>query len=691
MRAKAIQAIERKINGLSDTGRLFLKDHPYINNGPVVNWLLGLFKRKIKGHKEFLEFDLAIKNPVKILVSNGDHFYLKLFRRAKFINIKTKEKESSTPYTDAIQNLYNRLFLENQIHDEKLGIYSMLRNSIEKDLGNQLSNDGTLQTYEKWITIDSLLEVEHEIKAAWLDALSLDKIKSQQGKFLSSKKRVPLAEIAILEYSHRDRRRAALHYLNKLRKISKKNAFDFVDMAVKAELVDFTTQVSLQQILSKKLGINELLTFIDLLKYPVAQHHGFFIINEMDDFVSIIQKVTSRTTRRTPKEYLLIFALKNYFNFIKRTLTDLEYHINHTSYGQSNINKEITAAKEDAQSLYDHWKAIKIAESFTAILNAVFPQSSLSSSKYFIPFFDWLNSYSKLHLTHPATTSQRELIDLFNGRFQERLNHDSKAYHYLAEQLPLGIINQEGLNKLVSVLDVNPGDASLRDKLYANYIKHLESKNFRWHAEGDVHNLEAINHAYYFSQVFSAYVDWNAKWFQLYKTYRNVHEGWVPSLSDMVNHQRETYSLSVGIGIAHFKHNQKAYSEASEALFHILQIILKQFRSASDRTTIEYETPLWFAGATVARFTKSDKERFIKIICAELDSLQVFLRVVYEFLLNSKIINLSKTSRKNIERRIQDEFFLIETSKVNIELNKHVYYEKMKQFILDKLHIDFNE
>lgn len=690
MRASFIRKLERKMNNrLSVHVQAFLETRPYAGTSAVAAWLLGIFKKKVQGAKTFPDFDLAIAGQINTILAAGDPFYHKLFRQGKFIDIHTKEHESKTPYTDVVRSIYNRLFAGNNVNDDKLTIYSELRVLIEKELGRQLANDPVLQTYDKWVAINKLLEVQYEVNGEWRSALSVAKVRTEQAKFLLYKKR-SLAHVANLLFSFHRRDKAAKDYVAQLRKLSKKSIYEYADAAIKhADEIHFTPEVSFQKALSRRLGIKEFLTFIDHLQFPIAQHHALLLVDELDDYVRIVQEICSRTPLRTPREYLLIYALKNYFDFIKRTLSELEYIRNNKWHSHQKEPVEVTEAKQEAERCFNDWKDNRIRQSFDQIMTAVFPKAQLSVSKYIIPFFNWLNSYSKLHLTHSAASSQRELIDLFNDRFQQRLDTDSRSYHYLSNQLLNGRINQEGLKKLVSVLTANPGDTSFRDKLYRNYLTHLESEHFRWYAEGNVDEIEAINEAFFFSQVLCTYADGDARWLALYYKHRTIHEGWLlTSASDTVGHQREAYLLCAGVGMAHFRYTQSQPEQATTTLFDVIQLLFQQLRKAYDRKSINYETPLWFAGATIVRYAPPEKDRFITLLCTQVDSLKLFLRVVYEFLFNAETNSLSAASSANIQQRIQDEFFIIASSKVDVDL-RHDYerYKKMKQFIEENLFI----
>ncbi|MBS1781060.1 MAG: hypothetical protein JST70_17170 [Bacteroidetes bacterium] len=687
MKAKFISGLEKKIyHEFSKDVHLLLEANCYPDISKIAAWLLSIFKSRLTGKETFTSFDKATSESIITLLSDGDIFYFELFRSGSYINERTKERESKQPFTDVVQAIYESLFLDDRINDDKLIIYSELRTFVEEVLGRELAYDVSLQTYEEWLNIDKHLEIEYKIKEAWLNSISITKIRSEQTKFLKPRTRTSLTAIVSLIFSHRNQDKAAKDYIAKLKKLSKDSVFNYVEAATKdADMVHFTREINLQRELSQKLGTSAFLMFIDYLKYPIAQDHAVLLINNLDDYIDIIREICSRKPRKTSKEYLLLFALKNYFDFIMRSLSDLKRLAEYKPYGQINDSTLTEEAKKEAQHILDDWEQNRIQNSFNDILNIIFPKPSMSSSKYFLPFIDWLNSHSKLYLTHPGVAFKRKIIDVLNDSFQERLNMDSKAYHYMIDQVN-GEVNHEGLRKMVSTLIINPSDISFRDKLYECYIKHLESKKFYWSAIGDIDNIEAINQAYFFSQVLASYENSFERWQDLFSKHKNTHEGWLSSSSDSTNRQREPYLLTAGVGMAYFNYEHEATTEASIIIFNVVNIALSQLRSTYNRSVLDYETPLWFSGVTVAKFAVGERDRFIDLIAQRIDSIKLFIRIVYEFLLNANVVDLSPSMRSCIKERIQNEFYIIESSKVDVDLRKDFeYYEKMKQTIFEKL------
>ena len=224
MRSKIAYDLEQNIyNPYSKRADDFLLSNSFPKMNITVEWLLKNLAVKIKGGKVVKDFAKAVVEPaVKTSLSEGDICYVDLFRQHKFINEETRDRESLTPYREAIGSIYNDLFGDNKVYDPKLVIYSALKECIERKLGKSLASEPLFGTFRQWLLIDNLLEIRHEIRGEWLQNIPLSKIRAEQSKFLLSQKRQPLAAIAALHFSYRDREKAAKHYTANLRKIPKK-------------------------------------------------------------------------------------------------------------------------------------------------------------------------------------------------------------------------------------------------------------------------------------------------------------------------------------------------------------------------------------------------------------------------------------------------------------------------------------
>lgn len=121
----------------------------------------------------------------------------------------------------------------------------------------------------------------------------------------------------------------------------------------------------------------------------------------------------------------------------------------------------------------------------------------------------------------------------------------------LVDRLSPTAVNYQALQKLVEVLYENPNDEAFRDKLCNIYQHHLQSKNFSWHTENPVALDVMMNTAYHFAIVLSAYENGYQKWKALFFSHRVRYEGWVASPADYKLFQRESFLLSVGIGMAY--------------------------------------------------------------------------------------------------------------------------------------------
>lgn len=685
MRLNTIQDLEKRIyHGMSFSIRILIEENLYGGITMVTKWLVDQLVSKIAGTKKFATFETSLPVRIKKTLDKGDIHYFNLFGNSKFINNHTKGYESATPFTDAVRKIYDNLFKDDRLNDNRLAIYSELKIFIERRIGKQLAGVVSLQKYTDWVNIDKILKTDYEIKGAWLESLKVAIVRSEKHRFASSKKKQPLNEIIYLHFSHRDQKKAAQLYTGNLRKFPKTPVFSFVEAAVRnSDQVRFIGEVSLQKRLSRKIGIPSFLSFIDQLKYPIAQDHAFFFIDELDDYVAVMREICSRVPRETPKNRLLLMALKNYFQFVTRSLSDLENLANSNSSGSGETDAE---AKKEARYLYDDWMNNKLKLSIESILHVVFLKKPMSLSTYFLPFFEWLSSYRKLYLTHQVTSTKKSFIDLLHDCFLERIKNDSKGYNYLVDNILKDSVNHEALRILSSVLSSNSNDTTFRDKIYNHYLQLLSSEDFRWISTGDIDITEAINQSYSFALVLCNYPDAFKKWQMLFNKYRNFYEGWEHSPARSLVNYRESYILTTGIGIAYRKYECREAAEATQVIFDVIKLLLGQLRATADRLTIDYETPLWFAGATVAKFDGTMKDRFIQLIDGEVDSIKLYLRVIYDTLFNAAKMDLLPATCEVIKRRIMRDFFIIENNKTDVDLRKDfVYYKDLKEKILEMI------
>lgn len=670
MKASIVKELNRQLNNpLPVKINKFLTNHPFDNLDQLIYWIKEQLKSKLASETEFLPFEDALLPDLRPVLENADTFYYNLFHDSEFINEHTQDKECIRPLTQSLAVLYERLFRGERTTTESLTIYTELREQIEKQLGDLLAKDETLQTYELWEAINKELENEHEIYTSWLNSISPERIQQEKHKFDLVPPKTPFSKLAFLEGSGRHAEQNAANYIAHCSRISKSNAFHYFTAATRqADIWDLTSEIYLQQRLLFRVGSKEWLLFIDSLSYLNIQNHCFWLLAEIDDFVAVIKIITSTESFQTPKEYLLLCALQNYFDFLNRTLQEFQEcsgisYKSHSAPDKEDIYKV-------AKKAYEDWKEEIIPKTFHGILNEVFKKEALSKSEYFPVFFDWINSFSKSNLVHPAAETKAELIDLLNELFQQKLGSNNADIHYLIDQLTPEQLSFEALKKLLFAYLDHKKDDLLRDKLYVTYRTFIDNEKFSWHADGSVRYSDAINNCYYLSNLLCSYDDGIKRWHILLNQHKANFDGWSRTLPDYKTYQKESFLFCVGIGMAYYYYENKQKSKGDTILFDVMQMLIKQIRNCARESSVDYKTPLKFAALSIGSHSPENSEQFISLITQKCDNLHTLLLCLVELKEYNKQLTLSDTLKINIRNRIGNEFeFLREKRASEYESN----------------------
>jgi hypothetical protein len=678
MRATIVGTLERKLNDrFSKIASKTIADNSFEKIDIVAAWLEKLFVEKISGKKCFRNFEKAIAGCLKTTLQEGDEYYFGLFRQEKIINKNTANRELSNPFTSAVQDIYNSLFKNNHSFAEGLTVYDELRLQIEREIGKLLAVDSTLQKFRNWLKVYEKLAIEHGIYKAWIRNIPLNSIIAEKGKF-SLIKKAELNDLAHLSRNERNNKAEAKNYIHHLKEIFSKNTFEYITYVTRgSDLLTLKSQPKLQQTLVSRLEISDKVLFVDSLHYPILQDHAFLSITELSEYPEIIGEILKNKKLKTPKEHLLLIVLGNYYDFIARTITDLSHLSKRNYYDEDSV--EIEHLKIELSDEYNLWLKEYIPSSFDKILNEVFPDAELSKSRFFLLFFEWLNSHSKLHLIHKGNESKKCLIDLLNDLFLLRLGSNKSDRHFLVDNLQNNHVSYETLRKLISIYEENKDDLHFTDKLYYIYLCFISSESFNWHASENVDFEEAINNAYNFSKILCSYDDGVKKWSALFRKHKTNHEGWLFTYADYKIYQRESFLLTAGIGIAYFKYSHTK-TEAATDFYNVIDMLIQQQRNAGEIRSVDYVTPLKFAAITIGCYSPANSEDFAKLISAKFDGLKYLLIIISELKEYNKTLSFSGDFKKQISSRITNEFWVLENRKSDLLLKQSLdYYKALKE------------
>ncbi len=627
--------------------------------------------------------DKQITSAIKSEIVNGDLFYLNAFRTGGFITKHTQEHESHQPLYDVVKSIYSNIISEQNTGHEKLSIYTELRHSLEEMLGEIIANEKSLQQYELWVKISKYLRGEHHLQESWINTVPTASINLEKHKFSTIPKGTKLSDLANFSGYGRNNEQDAANYLSHIAKAKSKPLVDYLhDASRSSDLLTFKEGIYLQQILLKKAGIDDWLLFIDSLCYPNLQDHTFLWVDELYEYTNIIQALSTVHLVTTPKEHLLIITLENYFDFLDRTITELygmslKSQTTHNNIGPSEII-------EEAKKEFTQWMENCIPNSFERILNVIFPDHLLKKNTFFNTFFDWINSHTSLHYTHHLADCKIKLLDTLNDIFVKRLSENEEDAQFLLNSLEPHQVNYEALKKLVTVLTDKKPAAPYNEKLLNLYIHFIESDKFSWYADGNIDFAAALNNTYYFSQVLNTFSNAFERWAALFYKLKVNHDGWLKTPSDYKRYQRESFIFCAGAGLAYNNYSNKRQTDGQEQLFNVLNLLLQQLGNSGDINSIDYATPLKFASIAIGEFDKGYADAYLNLIAEKCDKLKHILIAVHTLLEYHKSFVPSENLKNLIRKRIDGEFWIIESKKADATFkNELEYYTKLKTVALE--------
>jgi hypothetical protein len=433
MKANVIRNFEERVwHPVRIKSKQVVSGHVFPGNEEIIAWLSQLVKMHLlnKIVPDDYKTEITTNEKITRLVQEGDAHYFNLFRKEDLINAHTQEgMEKPYPLSYVLERIFAFTFMGDRISESHLTVYSDLTANIKYGVGNLLAADIDLQTYESWLLMCDYLECEHEIFNGWSTHIPDDSIEKEILKLCEVKPNASLADIAFLGRHGKDNEAMANYYTKKIAGLSGKTDWAYISEATDGmDILDFNGHIFFRQKLLRRIGINKWLMLADGLQYPILQDHLFLNMDDIDDYVKVISEIITGDNLKTKPGHLLLIALQNYFEFVSRTLRELN---NFASGGGSYNHPDRDTITADAQAAYDLWVNKIIMDSFAAIVSAVFPEDELHKSAFFIPFFDWASSHNKESLGEKRNKDAIAFIDIINNQFQNRLNKHAADRHVL--------------------------------------------------------------------------------------------------------------------------------------------------------------------------------------------------------------------------------------------------------------------
>ncbi|MEM6844623.1 MAG: hypothetical protein AAF632_20570 [Bacteroidota bacterium] len=667
---------------------LFAKN-PFSRNETLIIWLGGQLKEHISrgGNDDQIRFeDLSFTPEMSTALKEGNSFYTELFDQDDWVPEGATDKRSKTPFSDAIERLYNNLWhLPNDETRNELTIYSELEHYIEAELGKYVAKESSLNNLEGWNSIQYTTDGLWDFYKSWTVSIDKSIILSLEHDLIDIEPDTPLHELVSLMERRHDKEAASSNYAAKLVKLKDESHWVYVrESTSDSDYITLHDHHGLRGELLLRIGLEPWLKWVDGLQLPIVQDHTFFFTRRVDwleQSISLI--VNEEVSLKTSREHLLLIALKNYGNLI----INISDNLSHLKEGEWNYreNEEAQNIIDKAQQQYKDWVGHELKDSCNQIFNAIFGLEPISESRYFKGVFEWINSLSKENYSGKQKPKPSlDCLTILNEEFQQKLNLDTANKVTIAHCLPMKKMSWQVFEKLVRILEHDKSDAAFRQVLYDTYLSYLKSNHFRWKMSFE--DL-FINQACSFSYVIQQLTNPLNTWASVFVNFRYLHEGWLASAdSGHEAKSKEAFVLMAGACLSYSYYKEGDSINGQSVFAQVLGNTITQYRNDFSISKIGYQIVLQLLAHTLGKFDYSKADAFAQSIVDKIDSEEAFLVILHTLTveLSSHSRSLSSAIKTNIEQRTNIRFWILEERyKKGIDSKaKLKYYSELQDAIL---------
>lgn len=669
--------------------RLLFSQNPFSQNETLIAWLgdqLNELISRSKSEPQTHFEDLNYTPEMSTALEEGDSFYSQLFDGGDWIPKKAENKRSETPFSDAIERLYNSLWnIQKDNSRSELIIYSELEHHIEAEFGKYVAKESSLNNLERWERIQDATHDLWEFYKSWIASIDEAIIQSFEHDLTDCKRGTPLHELASLMERRHDKEVASSNYVAKLEKLKDESHWTYVRESTSgSDYVTLHSHQVLREKLLLKLGLESWLKWVDGLQWPMLQDHAFFFIQRLDWLEQLIGLVVNaEVPLKTSREHMLLIALKNYGELIIK-ISDNLFHLKEGEWDYRK-NEEAQKIIDAAQQQYEDWMGHGLKNSCNRVFNAFFGSKPILESKYFDGVFEWINSLSKEHYSGKRSPKPSlDSLNILNDEFQQKLNLDSSSKLNIVNRLPMKKMNWQVFEKLVGILEHDESDTVFRQVLYDTYLSYLESDHFRWKVSfEDLFINQACNFSYVIKQLNNPLSTWTS----VFANYRCLHEGWLaPVLPGHEAKSKEAFVLMAGACLSYTYYNEGNSINGLSVFDCVLENTITQYRSDFSISEKDYQIVLQLLAHTAGKFDHAKANGFAQSIVDKIDSEETFLLILHTLTatLSDLPQNLSTTIKTNIEQRVNTRFWILEEQyKKGVHSKENLkHYSELRDLVL---------
>ena len=654
----------------------------------AVVWLLEQLKQRISSSEDGAKTrftDLNHSPELQTSLTEGDSFYTRLFDEGNWISERVQDMRSETPFSQAIERLYNRLWdLYNDEVRSELVVYSELEHHIEVELGRHVAKDSSLNNLAGWISIKDATHGLWKFQQSWVASIDEPKIQSLSNDLVYIAPNVPLHELASLMERRHDKVAASASYATELKRLQTESDWTYVrELTDKSDMLDLNSDQHLKQDLLLRLGMEPWLKWVDGLKWPILQDHAFLFIQRIDRLEELVALITKgQLSLKTKSEHLLLMVLQNYVELIIKISNNL-FHLKEGewNYPESEDAQDIIDA---ARQQYDDWMNRELKDSCNRVFDMIFGAAPVSESGYFDGVFEWINSLSKQHYNNKRYPNPSlDSLMIINEAFQQKLNNDTTNKLKIVASVPINQLNWQVFEKLVGILEHDENDEFFQRTLFDTYVSYLESDHFRWNVKFE--DL-CLNQACNFSYVLKKLDHPLNEWKKLISKYRCIHEGWLArNIAGYEPRTKEAFVLITGACLSYTCYKENDLVNGVSVYDHVLDIVFEQYRSDFSTNEKDYWIALQLLAHIVGTYDQTKANALAQLLADKMDTEEGFLVVTQTLTatLLKQSQNLNGLSKTKIEERINGRFWIIEERyKDGMKKQDLTYYHELRDAVL---------
>lgn len=659
----------------------------------VITWLKNELNKKFtsKETDPKILFEKATNGyTIFDLLIEGDIFYCSIFESEKLIPENCENLQKTNPLTIVVNQLYNTIWdINNSSEFLSLKIYFELKKHIEQLLGKSTASDTRYQTFSDWLKIYHITHGMCDFYVSWVSNIDKKLIANNIDELLFIDPSDDLHELAEIIGHLNERENVSKNYKNKLTKHANKSNWEFIKEATDgSSLLSFNDDLSLKENLLLRFDIKSWLLWIDNLRLPILQDHAFFSIQDLSTIEQIIALILEKEIKfKTASQYLLLIALKNYYELLKKTTLNLF----DLKEGQWHYDDNIVKQKiiDESTILFDSWVTSELEASCIRVFQLIFKDKPISESEYLNEIFEWINTYSKQrYIDNKYSEPSLKTLKTINDAFEDLLIQDSSIKIRFTKEITVAKINWQIFEKLIALFHSDETDSVFGDFLYDKYVQYIESENFNWNTQISYNDI-IINQACDLSYLMTKLPDTMERWNSLFYQFKCWSEGWLSANNyDYKVRRKETYILMVGACLSYSYYHQEKKKVAKKVFDEILEIVLGQYRVASTHNLDNYEIIIKFLSHTLSKFSPIDADSFTRLIDEKCDDLELFLIVAYEitFFIQKGTLKLNDISIRIIKNQIDKNFWKIECRYSDGALKpKFNYFLNLKNEVLKNI------